>query len=454
MQLAVKTLKGVKFTVNAEESSTISEVKAIIEQEKSELPAATMKLIHSGKVLKDTQTLAECQLKPNAFLVVMVSKAKKKPAAAAATPAPTPAVETPKTPAPSSTPAAAAASTETSATAAAPVAVAATPAASAPSTSTPAAPAPPSNDVSAETVSSLVAMGFPEAEARACLRAAGGNADVAVEFLMNGIPDYAQQAAASSATVAATPASGSSSASGEPLSQLRNHPQINQLRTLVQSNPGTLQAVLTQIGQQQPDLLQEINGNQELFLQIMNEPVSESSAPAPAPSSTSVGTGAGTGAGDAPAGLPEMMAGLGNPAQMAQMIEGMSPEQRQSMAAMMGLTPEQLQMTMTAISQMPREEFDNYMNMAMQSEGGMGMGGGSGAGAGGAPGGQQVLRLSEEELAAVDRLASMGFDRSEAAQAYIACDKNEELAANLLMDGGFGFGDDSGGAGNGDDMYD
>lgn len=454
MQLAVKTLKGVKFTVNAEESSTISEVKAIIEQEKSELPAATMKLIHSGKVLKDTQTLAECQLKPNAFLVVMVSKAKKKPAAAAATPAPAPAVETPKTPAPSSTPAAAAASTETSATAAAPVAVAATPAASAPSTSTPAAPAPPSNDVSAETVSSLVAMGFPEAEARACLRAAGGNADVAVEFLMNGIPDYAQQAAASSATVAATPASGSSSASGEPLSQLRNHPQINQLRTLVQSNPGTLQAVLTQIGQQQPDLLQEINGNQELFLQIMNEPVSESSAPAPAPSSTSVGTGAGTGAGDAPAGLPEMMAGLGNPAQMAQMIEGMSPEQRQSMAAMMGLTPEQLQMTMTAISQMPREEFDNYMNMAMQSEGGMGMGGGSGAGAGGAPGGQQVLRLSEEELAAVDRLASMGFDRSEAAQAYIACDKNEELAANLLMDGGFGFGDDSGGAGNGDDMYD
>jgi hypothetical protein len=44
------------------------------EQEKSELPAATMKLIHSGKVLKDSQTIAECQLKPNAFLVVMVSK--------------------------------------------------------------------------------------------------------------------------------------------------------------------------------------------------------------------------------------------------------------------------------------------------------------------------------------------------------------------------------------------
>jgi len=67
-------------------------------------------------------------------------------------------------------------------------------------------------------------------------------------------------------------------------------------------------------------------------------------------------------------------------------------------------------------------------------------------------------------MAAVDRLADMGFDRTDAAQAYIACDKNEALAANLLMDGGFAFNDsgDSGGAGggsgggnneDGDDMY-
>ena len=75
-------------------------------------------------------------------------------------------------------------------------------------------------------------------------------------------------------------------------------------------------------------------------------------------------------------------------------------------------------------------------------------------------GGAQVLRLSEEEMAAVDRLTEMGFDRTEAAQAYLACDKNEALAANLLMDGGFGGfggGGDDGGAGGGgadDDMYD
>ena len=55
-------------------------------------------------------------------------------------------------------------------------------------------------------------------------------------------------------------------------------------------------------------------------------------------------------------------------------------------------------------------------------------------------------------LCCADRLADMGFDRTEAAQAYLACDKNEALAANLLMDGGFGFGGgggDSGGSGGG-----
>ena len=47
----------------------------------------------------------------------------------------------------------------------------------------PAAPA-----LNAEVVANLVAMGFPETESRAALSAAQGNADLAVEFLMGGIP--------------------------------------------------------------------------------------------------------------------------------------------------------------------------------------------------------------------------------------------------------------------------
>jgi UV excision repair protein RAD23 len=207
-----------------------------------------------------------------------------------------------------------------------------------------------------------------------------------------------------------------------------------------------LPQVLTQIGQQQPELLQEINANQALFLQMMNEPVTEtSSSPAP-PAGGSPQRSGGMSA--------SMMDGMGNPAQMAQMLQNMSPNELQQMANMMGLTPEQLQATARMIGQIPPDQLQEYMMQAMQA-GGM---------PGGGMGGPQVLRLTEEEMAAVDRLTEMGFDRTEAAQAFLACDKNEALAANLLMDsagqegGAFGFppDDDNNGGDDddGDDMYD
>ncbi|KAF4321291.1 hypothetical protein BBO99_00004537 [Phytophthora kernoviae] len=86
-----------------------------------------------------------------------------------------------------------------------------------------------------------------------------------------------------------------------------------------------------------------------------------------------------------------------------------------------------------------------------ETGGGMeGMGGGAGAGAGG-----HRIMLSEEEAAAVDRLCEMGFERTDVIQAYLACDKNEALAANFLMDSGdFGGGATGGAGGQGDDNDD
>merc|ERR1712194_251305 len=221
--------------------------------------------------------------------------------------------------------------------------------------------------------------------------------------------------------LSASSASSTSNSNGGTLAGLRNHPQFDDLRRLVQSNPAMLQRVLTQIGQQQPELLTEINANQEAFLQMMNEPIAEASASSSESSPNSGSASQSSSSSDAGAEIqgipPGMMEGMANPAQMAQLIQNMSPSELNQMASMMGLSPEQ-------------------------------------------------LRLTEEEMAAVNRLADMGFDRTEAAQAYLACDKNEALAANLLMDsmgdggfgGGFGGGS-SGDAGNnngndGDDMYD
>lgn len=47
---------------------------------------------------------------------------------------------------------------------------------------------------------------------------------------------------------------------------------------------------------------------------------------------------------------------------------------------------------------------------------------------------QDVIRLSKDEFDAVQRLKEFGFTEMEAAQAYFACDKNEELALNFLFE--------------------
>lgn len=54
----------------------------------------------------------------------------------------------------------------------------------------------------------------------------------------------------------------------------------------------------------------------------------------------------------------------------------------------------------------------------------------------GAPGGvpSNYIQVTQEEKAAIDRLAELGFDKQLAIEAFFACDKNEEMAANYLFD--------------------
>lgn len=51
------------------------------------------------------------------------------------------------------------------------------------------------------------------------------------------------------------------------------------------------------------------------------------------------------------------------------------------------------------------------------------------------PGVTQIV-VSPEENAAIERLVALGFDRNIAIQAYFACDKNEDMAANYLFEHG------------------
>ena len=46
----------------------------------------------------------------------------------------------------------------------------------------------------------------------------------------------------------------------------------------------------------------------------------------------------------------------------------------------------------------------------------------------------ETIRLTKEESDAVKRLQELGFSQADAVQAYFACDKNEEMAANFLFE--------------------
>jgi len=251
---------------------------------------------------------------------------------------------------------------------------------------------------SPEVVKQLMDMGFPESEVHAALRVANGNSGLAVEYLMSGIPESTQQANT-------VPFGGSSTN----IEQLRSHPQFNQLKRLVQSNPAALGQVLEAIGQQNPELLQAIHSNQSEFLNMMNEPITETK-----PQTGNVTSGVGTAETDSGGDLP-------NPVQLMAMIQAMPPQLRAQAAQSLGMTPDQLQAMTQMLSSLSPEQLQQLV--------------GDTGRLGGVPPGTAVIRLTTEEMSSVTRLTELGFDQQDAIAAYIACDKNEALAANLLLEG-------------------
>lgn len=114
------------------------------------------------------------------------------------------------------------------------------------------------------------------------------------------------------------------------------------LLQVIQQNPQLLNAVLQQLGQTNPQLLQLISRNQEAFVRMLNEP-------SPPPGGASQG--------GAPGGL----------------------------------------------------------------------------GSGGAPIEVNYGQVTPQDKEAIERLKALGFPEYLVVQAYFACDKNENLAANFLL---------------------
>ena len=62
MQIFIKTLKGETFTLDVEPNYTIEQVKEIL-QHKNGLPPDNQRLIFKGRQLEDEKRLADCNVK-------------------------------------------------------------------------------------------------------------------------------------------------------------------------------------------------------------------------------------------------------------------------------------------------------------------------------------------------------------------------------------------------------
>ncbi|TYI46026.1 hypothetical protein E1A91_D13G077800v1 [Gossypium mustelinum] len=394
MKVSVKTLKGTHFDIEVKPEDAVrfslplfpgilrfltkvADVKKNIEtvQGTDVYPASQQMLIYKGKVLKDDTTLAENSVTENSFIVIMLTKNKGTTGeGSAASTAPTKkdpeASNLPTAPAPASTAPVATSAMAAAATESAPVA-----------SSTPLS----DSDVYGQAASNLVAGSNLEGTIQQildmgggtwdrdtvvrALRAAYNNPERAVEYLYSGIPEQAEAPPVARAPVvgqttnpaaqpqqpaqtAAVPTSGpnanpldlfpqglpnmgASGAGAGTLDFLRNSPQFQALRAMVQANPQILQPMLQELGKQNPNLMRLIQEHQGDFLRLINEPAE---------------------------------GGEGNI--LGQLAEAMP----------------------------------------------------------------QAVQVTPEEREAIERLEAMGFDRATVLQVFFACNKNEELAANYLLD--------------------
>ncbi|KAJ5953473.1 UV excision repair protein (RadW) [Penicillium verhagenii] len=395
MKLTFKDLKQEKFVIEAEPSETVRQVKEKIAEVKSGYDAERTKVIYSGmfslsavidpiivaaltimistgKILQDDKTVESYNIQEKDFLVCLPSKQPKAASSASA--------QAPSTPA-----------------ARAPAATPAAPPAPAPAAaSAPAVPATPSpadrttqsggrdaafNDPSAlamgtaaeGAVTQMEAMGFARSDIDRAMRAAFFNPDRAIEYLLTGIPENVQQ---------------------------EQQQRQQQQQEGADSPPSAPAAIGGSEGDEHLNLFeaaaQADNGG-------ARGPRSGGAAPVPG--------------GDALANLDFLRS---NPhfQQLRQLVQQqphmLEPILQQvaagnpQIAQIIGQNSEQF-------LQLLSEDFDEEDEASL-------------------PPGTQAVAVTPEERDAIERLCRLGFPRDSVIQAYFACDKNEELAANFLFD--------------------
>ncbi|XP_021755143.1 ubiquitin receptor RAD23d-like [Chenopodium quinoa] len=396
MKIFVKTLKGTNFEIEANSDDSVANVKQSIEKAQGAdvYPATSQMLIHQGKVLKDETTLGENGVADNSFLVIMLSK---KPAAAGAssvsaapatqaqppsTTAPTPAAAVPAPVAPQ-----AQTQTATEPAASAVAAAAAVTAAAAASGDANVYGQAASNLVAGSnlesTIQQILDMGggsWDRDTVVRALRAAYNNPERAVEYLYSGIPEQAEVA-----PVARTPAATTGAQAANPLAPAGNP---------LAQNP---------LGQAPQAAVPASGGPNASPLDLFPQGV------------PSVGSNAGAGSLDFLRNSQQFQALRAMVQANPQILQPMLQELGKQNPQLMRLIQEHQSDFLRLINEPVEGGEGNLLSQLASSM-------------------PPTVSVTPEEREAIERLEGMGFRRATVLQVYFACNKNEELAANYLLD--------------------
>ncbi|XP_031479764.1 ubiquitin receptor RAD23b-like isoform X2 [Nymphaea colorata] len=387
MKLTVKTLKGSHFEINVQPNDTVIAVKKQIEeiQGKDNFPYAQQLLIHSGKVLKDETTLEDNKVSEDSFLVVMLSKSKSSgqggtssiqssaPSSVPPAPASVPPAPASVPPAPTPLPVPQTPSEEVAPSSAA-VSDRATEV-----TADPYGQAA-SNLVAGnnleETIQQLIDMGggsWDRETVTRALRAAYNNPERAVDYLYSGIPATAE-VAVSVAGVPSSQAGSQAATAPTDAGATGNAPPSG--------GPNASPLNLFPQGQGAPGLGTTGAGGSSLDF-LRNNPQFLA--------------------------LRSMV--QANPQILQPMLQELSKQNPQLLRLIQEHQAEFLQLINEPLEGSEGDIFEQLEQDMPQS-----------------------ISVTPEEREAIERLEAMGFDRALVIEAFLACDKNEELAVNYLLE--------------------
>lgn len=428
MIITVKNLQQQTFTIEFDPEKTVLELKKKIFDERGvEYIAEKQKLIYAGVILMDDRTIASYKIDEKKFIVVMLTRDTAASTVASST-SDTQQKRTNETEGKvmeSKAKNIEKTISSTSGSTAITGALEAAPSVSISSTGTAIQRPYSSSDLVGElanaslqtraesnllmgeeynkTVLSMVEMGYPRDQVERAMGASFNNPERAVEYLINGIPAEDENLFNAGhetnepnprppgSQPVSEPAVDLPAQSTDPFEFLRSQPQFLQMRSLIYQNPHLLHAVLQQIGQTNPALLQLISENQDAFLNMLNQPIEGESASG---DNTQRST-------PRIQSFPTRTESLPSSATE----EGAVANQRSSAG---GNTADELQRRDVA----EREVTDQSAGIA-------------------------AIRLNAQDQDAIERLKALGFPEALVLQAYFACEKNEQQAANFLLSSSF-----------------